>query len=71
MMENTNENDMLEECKKRLKRMNIEIPVIKHTSINRKLATCTRYLEKLFIRGEHIAIINLDIDTKDQSVSNL
>lgn len=56
------ENNMTTECERRLNEMNIKVPIVIHKSISRKLVTCSRHVPKLVVRGEHIAIITLDLD---------
>lgn len=44
-------------CLARLKSLNVEVPVTKVKSLNRKFAECSRRIPQLLIRGEQIAII--------------
>lgn len=65
MSTNTNDDDAdgqsMNECMRRLQRLGLNVPKINVKSINRKYAECTRSVPQLVVRGEHIAIVYLDL----------
>lgn len=48
-----------DDCAKRLKELNITVPVIKVKSLNRKNIECSRRVTELLVRGENVVCIML------------
>lgn len=58
-------------CSDRLKELNINIPVIKVKSLNRKYVECTRHVPQLLIRGDQIAVILLNPNQENQNAVDI
>lgn len=71
VLQDYNEEDQLAECMRRLKMLNISIPVVTAKSLNRKQVECSRNVSKLLVRGEQIATIILDTDNETGTGSKI